>query len=139
VPIHAVCDGEHEEPVGKRLDRQVARQARLELGVSAGRDPLTLQYRYVSRSSAGTKKDAKAALAALLTEVNSGAGGHKGSDATVKDLIEQWLDLRKERLSVTTWEAYAAKARFRLFPVLGDRRPQAHRARHPRLLPAATA
>jgi len=80
---------------------------------------VTKRYRYVSRSVGGTKKDAEAALAALLTEVNSGTGGHKGSDVTIGELVEQWLDLRKESLSVTTWEAYAAKARFRLIPALG--------------------
>ncbi|MDQ6617256.1 MAG: site-specific integrase [Actinomycetota bacterium] len=88
--------------------------------MSAGRDPVTKRYRYVSRSFAGTKKDAEAALAALLTEVNSGAGGHKGSDATVGEVVEQWLDLKRESLSVTTWEAYAGKARFRLIPALGS-------------------
>ena len=36
------------------------------------------------------------------------------------ELIEQWLDLRRESLSVTAWEAYAGKARFRLIPGLGD-------------------
>lgn len=67
----------------------------------------------------GTKKEAEAALAVLLTEVNTG-GGHKGSDATLGELVELWLDLRRESLSVTTWEAYAGKARFRLLPALGD-------------------
>jgi integrase len=89
--------------------------------VSVGRDPVTKRYRYVSRSFSGTKKQAEAALAVLLTEVNAGAGGHKGTDAaTLGDLVEQWLDLRKESLSVTTWDAYAGKARFRLIPALGD-------------------
>jgi len=79
---------------------------------------VTKRYRYVSRSFAGTKKEAEAALAAFLTEVNSGAGGHQGSDATVGDLVEQWLDLKRESLSVTTWEACAGKARFKLIPAL---------------------
>src|ERR1019366_9010852 len=95
-------------------------RAAWELRVSVGRDPVTKRYRYVSQSFAGTKKDAEAALAVLLTEVNTSVGGHKGSDATVGELIEQWLGLRRESLSVTTWEAYAAKARFRLIPALGD-------------------
>jgi integrase len=81
---------------------------------------VTGRYRYVSRSVVGTKKAAEAALAALLTEVNSGAGGHKGADATIGQLVEQWLDLRRESLSVTTWEAYCGKARHRLIPALGE-------------------
>lgn len=86
--------------------------------MSVGRDPVTKRYRYVSRSFSGTKKDAEAALAALLGEVNA-SGAHKGSDATVGELVEQWLDLKRETLSVTTWEGYAGKARFRLIPALG--------------------
>lgn len=91
-----------------------------ELRVSAGRDPVTKRYRYVSRSIVGTKKQAEAALAVLLTDVSTGTGGHKGADATVGELVEQWLDLRRETLSVTTWEAYCAKARYRLIPALGE-------------------
>lgn len=67
----------------------------------------------------GTRKGAEAALAALLTQVNTGTGGHTGSDASVADLIEQWLDLKRDSLSVTTWEGYAGKARFRPIPALG--------------------
>lgn len=90
-----------------------------ELRVSTGRDPVNGRYRYVSRTVTGTRKEAEAALAALLTQVNTGTGGHTGSDANVADLIEQWLDLKRDSLSVTTWEGYAGKARFRLIPALG--------------------
>ncbi len=85
-----------------------------------GRDPATRRLRYVSRSVRGSKKQAVAALAALVTEVGAGVGGHKGSDATVGELVEQWLELRREALSLTTYEAYLGKARFRLIPGLGS-------------------
>jgi len=91
-----------------------------ELRVSTGRDPVKGRYRYVSRTVQGTRKEAEAALAALVTEVTTGAGGHTGTDATVADLVEQWLDLKRDTLSVTTWEGYAGKARFRLVPALGN-------------------
>ncbi len=87
--------------------------------MSVGRDPVTKRFRSVSRSFRGTKKDAEGALATLITEVAGGTGGHKGSDATIGHLVEQWLDLRRETLSVTTYEGYAGKARYRLIPTLG--------------------
>ena len=62
------------------------------------------RYRYVSRTVRGTRKEAEAALAALVTQVNTGAGGHTGTDASVGELIEQWLDLKRDALSLTTWE-----------------------------------
>lgn len=91
-----------------------------ELRVSAGRDPLTHRYRYVSRSFPGSKKEAEAALAQLLTEVSQGRGGYVGADATLAQLVEAWLELKRDSLSPTTWEGYAGKARFRLIPALGD-------------------
>ena len=54
-----------------------------ELRVSTGRDPLTGRYRSVSRTVRGTRKEAEGALAALLTQVNTGAGGHTGTNATL--------------------------------------------------------
>jgi integrase len=91
-----------------------------ELRVSAGRDPLTRRYRYVSRSFRGSKKEAEVALAQLLTEVSQGRGGLVGADTTLAQLVEAWLELKRDSLSPTTWEGYAGKARFRLIPALGD-------------------
>jgi len=87
--------------------------------VSAGRDPATGRSRYISRTVRGSKREAEAALAGLLVGVTQGRD-LPTTDATVGDLVEQWLDLRRETLSVTTYEAYLAKARFRLLPALGD-------------------
>jgi hypothetical protein len=80
-----------------------------ELRVSTGRDPVKSRYRYVSRTVQGTRKEAEAALAALVTQVTTGAGGHSGTDATVGELIEQWLDLKRDTLSVTTGRAMPAR------------------------------
>ncbi len=74
-------------------------------------------YRYVVRSVTGTRKDAdEGALAALVTELNSGVGIVGSTNATVAELVEQWLDLKRETLSVTTREGYPGKARFRSGP-----------------------
>lgn len=92
---------------------------RWELRVCTGRDPLKGTYRYVSRTVTGNRKEAEGALAALVTELNAGVGAVGGTNVTVVELVEQWLDLKRETLSVTTWEGYAGKARFRLVPALG--------------------
>ena len=59
-------------------------------------------------------------MAALLVEVSQGVGGHQGTDATMRELVEQWLDLRRESLSVTTYDGYLGKVRFRILPALGE-------------------
>jgi integrase len=79
---------------------------------------VTRRWRYVSKSFHGSKRDAEHTLAALLMEVRSGAG--RGTDATMATLIEEWLDLRKDSLSVTTWAGYVRKARSRLIPAVGE-------------------
>jgi len=94
--------------------------SRWELRVSAGRDPVTGRSRYISRTVRGSKREAEAAMAALLIEVRDGRSSHTGTDTTIGVLVEQWLDLRRDTLSVTTYEGYVAKARHRLIPALGD-------------------
>lgn len=94
-------------------------ERRWELRVCTGRDPVKGTYRYVSRTVMGSRKEAEGALAALVTELSQGSGAQAGTNATVAELVEQWLDLKRETLSVTTWEGYAGKARFRLLPALG--------------------
>jgi integrase len=94
-------------------------EGRWELRVSAGRDPVNGRARYLSRSVRGTKREAEAAMAALLVEVGQG-GGQPGTDSTMRELIEQWLELRRESLSVTTYEGYLGKVRYRIMPALGD-------------------
>ena len=93
-------------------------EGRWELRVSVGRDPAT-RSRYISRTVRGSKREAEAALAGLLVGVSQ-RRDHQTTDATVRDLVEQWLDLRRETRSVTTYEAYLAKARYPLLPALGD-------------------
>lgn len=89
-----------------------------ELRVSVGRDPVSKRWRYVSKSFKGTKRDAERALATLLLEVHAGNG--RGTDTTMATLIDEWLEMRRESLSVTTWAGYARKARHRLIPALGE-------------------
>ena len=62
-----------------------------ELVVSAGRDEATGRYRRVVRTVATTsKREAKAALAALETAVARGAVSF--DDATVSQLLDRWME-----------------------------------------------
>ncbi len=88
-----------------------------ELIVSLGRDPLDGKYRQVSRCFDGNKREAQRALAELVTEV---AAGHRsGADATVADLLAQWLDHAADELSPTTLRTYRQIVRRRLNPAIG--------------------
>ncbi len=97
---------------------RVRGDGRWEARVSIGKDPKTGRYVYKSRTVRGTRKQAEAALRALIAELDAG-GPAAPANVTLGELIEQWLDLKRDTLSVTTWEAYAGKARFRLIPALG--------------------
>ena len=62
-----------------------------ELVVSAGRDPATGRYRRVIRTVRTTsKREAKAALAQLTTDV--AAGRAVADDHTLAQLLEKWLE-----------------------------------------------
>jgi integrase len=99
--------------------REGPRPGTWELRVSLGRDPLTGKYPQVSRTVAGTRRQAQAALAALITEVTQGAQRGGGSDASVADLLAQWLDLVADRLSPTTVQNYRGYVRRYLADGLG--------------------
>lgn len=60
------------------------------------RAPATGRLRYVSRSVRGSKKQAVAALAALVTEVGAGVPGQRGSTPPSGELVEQRLELKRD-------------------------------------------
>lgn len=97
---------------------RVRGDGRWEARVSIGKDPKTGRYVYKSRTVRGTRRQAEAALRELTAEIEAG-GPPAAANVLVGELIEQWLDLKRDALSVTTWEAYTGKARFRLIPALG--------------------
>jgi hypothetical protein len=71
-----------------------------ELRAYAGVDPVTNRQKYETRIFAGGKRDAEEAVARLVTEVSG--GGQTAQDATVGNLLGQWLDLAKPEVSPTT-------------------------------------
>lgn len=75
-----------------------------ELRAYAGVDPITNRQKYVTRTFRGRKREAEEALARLVTEVSGGS--HAAQDATVGDLLQEWLALAKPELSPTTARGY---------------------------------
>lgn len=90
-----------------------------ELRVSLGSDPLTGKYRQLSRTFKGSRRDAQKALAELVTQVANDGHQLGGNDATVADLLAQWLDLVNDRLSPLTMRNYRAYSRRYLVDGIG--------------------
>ena len=86
--------------------------------VSAGRDPATGRYRYVTASVEGGKRDAQRAAAKLEHEVREGrASGERG---TVSDLLEKWMaHLEAQGRAPTTMVRYRSAIDVRIAPALG--------------------
>jgi integrase len=90
-----------------------------ELTVEAPRDPTTGQRRRVTRGYRGTKREAERALSKLVSEVDAGRQTQKRG--TLGDLLEQWLDQAKDRLSPTTVREYRRLVDKRILPALGNK------------------
>src|SRR5437899_2585888 len=76
-----------------------------ELRVHAGRDPLTGRKRYAQRTVKGTKREAEAALARLVTEVGDGAHAPV-REGTVRELLERWFAHGEADWSPTVVRSY---------------------------------
>lgn len=88
-----------------------------ELRAYAGIDPLTNCQKYLTRTFRGGKREAEEALARFVTEVSG--GGHAAQDATVGDLIRDWLALVNRELSPTTARGYDWIVKTYITPTLG--------------------
>jgi integrase len=89
-----------------------------ELRVSVGRDPQTGRYQHRTRTFRGTEKQARRALAALITEARGEPS--VATDATVADLMRAWLEYATDRVSLNTLQGYRSKVRHRILPSLGS-------------------
>ena len=76
-----------------------------ELRVHTGRDALTGRKRYAHRTVKGTKREAQAALARLVTEVGDGAHAPV-REGTVGELLERWFDHGAADWSPTVVRSY---------------------------------
>lgn len=75
-----------------------------ELRAYVGRDGLSGKPRQISRTFRGGKRDANTALAKLVAETSDGK--HGGSNATVAQLLDAWLESAEDRLSPVTIAGY---------------------------------
>ncbi len=75
--------------------------------------------RYLQRTTTfrGTEKQARKALAVFVARVASGS--ERGSDTTVGELMDAWLELATDNVSLNTLQGYRSKARHRIVPELG--------------------
>lgn len=95
-----------------------------EVRVYAGRDPLTGRERYVSRSFKAQPREkvpprrVTDAEARLKVEVR--AGRHVGSDATVGQVLDEWLTRASDDLSPWTVRGYRGAIDRYLKPGIGD-------------------
>ncbi len=89
-----------------------------ELIVELGRDPLTGRRKQRSRTFHGTKRNASRELRILIADVE--AGRLTGTETSVADLLDAWLELASERLSPTTAREYRRLLDKRIGPALGS-------------------
>jgi integrase len=88
-----------------------------ELRAYAGLDPISGKQKYVTRTFRGGKREAEEALARLVSEVSGGA--QSAQDATVADVIREWLAVSGSSLSPTTLRGYDWIVRTYIVPHLG--------------------
>lgn len=85
-----------------------------------GRDS-TGTKRYVSRTVRGTRRDAERELSRLLVDVDEGR--FVASPAmTLNDLLDRWLEVKRQHVEPSTWSSYEWIARKYVRPALGDRK-----------------
>ena len=85
--------------------------------VFAGRDTVTGRKRWVAKTVRGGKRAAQRELANLIAEVDRGLA--VGTDATVNDLIERWMELASAEWSPSTLVQTRSAIRTHITPLLG--------------------
>jgi integrase len=88
-----------------------------QLRVFAGRDPVTGRKRWIAKTVHGGKRAVQRELANLIAEVDRGLAA--GTDATVNDLIERWLEVVSPDWSPSTLVQTKSAIRTHIEPLLG--------------------
>lgn len=88
-----------------------------QLRVFAGRDPVTGRKRWIAQTVHGGKRAAQRELANLIAEVDRGLAA--GTDATVNDLIERWLEVASPNWSPSTLVQTKSAIRTHIEPLVG--------------------
>jgi integrase len=81
-------------------------------------DPLSGKTRQVSRGFRGSKKEAQAERARLVSEISTGR--HVATEGTFGYLLERWLAHAGPRLGENTLATYTGHVRNHLAPTLGE-------------------
>ena len=88
-----------------------------QLRVFSGRDPVRGRKRWITKTLRGGKRVAQRELAVLVAEVDRGLVA--GTDATMDDLIERWLELAAPDRSPSTLVQTRSAIRTHISPLLG--------------------
>ncbi|SNY26922.1 Site-specific recombinase XerD [Orenia metallireducens] len=87
--------------------------------VEVGRDPITGKRNRKYKTVEGTKKQAEAVMAKLITKIDTGSYIDP-KDMTVADLLNQWLESYcKPNLQPRSYESYKMITQKHLIPLLG--------------------
>ena len=90
--------------------------------VFEGRDPITKQRRYTSRTVVGTKKDARAELTKMMRDMDTGTFVQPSRE-TVGEFLLGWLDtVAKVRVRERTLASYRMIVERYLVPTIGMKR-----------------
>ena len=90
------------------------------LRVDAGPNPATGKRRQISKVIHGGKREAISALRRLNNEVESGAATN--AKQTVGELMQDWLEFKRGKLSPKSIELYSSCMRLHILPALGRRK-----------------
>lgn len=88
------------------------------LVVDVGRDPSTGKRRQVWKTFHGTKKQAEAELARLVSAIETGTDLEPQS-TTVAIFLDRWLKATKSRVAPRTYDRYSEIVRLHVLPSLG--------------------
>lgn len=88
------------------------------LVVDTGRDPSTGKRRQVWKTFHGTKKQAEAELARVVSAIETGTDLEPQS-VTVEAFLNRWLKATKSRVAPRSYDRYSEIVRLHLLPTLG--------------------
>jgi integrase len=94
------------------------------LSVYLGKDPVTGKERRIRKTVRGSEKDAQKELRNLLHSIDNGTFVQP-TKMTVAQYLEQWLEMHKANVELTTHDWYAMVCRKHIAPHLGQIQLQA--------------
>ena len=102
-----------------REKKTKAGEIRYQITVEGGRDELTGKRIRVFKNISGSKREAKALMHKMITEMEQGMITQK-SNKKVRDWMDEWLDNYLPNIEETTRVGYKTKIRCYIKPAIGD-------------------